>query len=134
MMRPLALAVLAFFGSGLGCQPAPVDDRADGGRVDGGVILPDDDPRSIALNDCFAMCRKIADDEKDCPSTPSLKDCAMGCVFSARVHRCGTEFGAWTSCGRASVELTCDLEKREPTFVGCEQVRDAFRTCVGNVL
>ncbi len=68
------------------CLPAPdPGDRDDGGtRTDAGVVLPPDHPLSVALNDCFAMCRRISEDPKDCPGVPSLKDCARGCVFSAR--------------------------------------------------
>jgi hypothetical protein len=119
-----------------GCFPEqPPGDRDDGGsRTDAGVILPSDHPLSVALNDCFAMCRRIAEQPNDCPGTPTLKDCARGCIFSAKISRCTSEFAAWTSCGKGAAELTCDSEKREPSFVGCEAARDTFRGCVGEVL
>jgi hypothetical protein len=118
------------------CLPAPEHgDRDDAGtRTDAGVILPPDHPLSVALNDCFAMCRRISEDPKDCPGIPSLKDCARGCVFSVKISRCTAEFADWTSCGKSAPELACDAARREPTFVGCEAVRDTFRSCVGKVL
>lgn len=119
-----------------GCLPDPSPEVRDdaGVRADAAVVLPRSHPLSVALNDCFVMCRRISEGDKDCPGTPGLKGCARGCIFSAKISRCSPEFEGWTSCGKAAAELACDAEKREPTFVGCEAPRDAFRACVGDVL